>query len=623
MQYAEGNDPASYITQGSLSTIFNTGISGNISGSVNPAHANPILQCVQIKPLPGQGGAPDRYRVVFSDIVNFVQSMLATQANHVVYNGKLKKGSIVRLKSFQASLLKGKRILIVLDLEVLEELGESEKIGDPKMLEVKEENDTKPQPTTISSNGFYGNNNQQQQQPQLQGRSLPSRETGAAAKSSGHSNVYPIEALSPYQNKWTIKARCTHKTDIKTWHNKNGEGKLFSVNLLDESGEIRATGFNDQCDLLYDLFSEGGVYYITSPCRIGMAKKQFSNLNNDYEMTFERDTLVEKAEAADDVPQIRFNFTNIGDLQTVEKDTTIDTIGILKEVGEVSQITSKSTSKPYDKRELTLVDNTNYSVRLTIWGNTATTFDTPPESVVAFKGVKVSDFGGRSLSLLSSGSMTVDPDIDDAHKLKGWYDAQGRSDTFSTHAAMGGAVGSAGGRKDDFKTIARVQDENLGMTETTDYFTTRATIIYVKSENVAYPACLETGCNKKVVEIEDGWRCEKCNKTHPKPEYRYIMTLSVSDHTGQMYLNCFDDVGRLIMGMSADQLMELRDNDEKASEEIFQAATCKPWVFRCRAKMDNYQDQQRVRYQVSSANAVNFATESARLTEVMRLYNIN
>lgn len=212
---------------------------------------------------------------------------------------------------------------------------------------------------------------------------------------------------------------------------------------------------------------------------------------------------------------------------------------------------------------------------------------------MAFKGVKVSDFGGRSLSLLSSGSMTVDPDIDDAHKLKGWYDAQGRSETFSTHAAMGGVMGTAGGRKDEHKTISQVRDENLGMTDTTDYFTTRATIVYVKADNVSYPACLSEACNKKVVEVDDGWRCERCNKTHPKPEHRYILTLSVSDHTGQIYLSCFDDVGRLIMGMSADQLTELKENDEKAAEEVFQAATCKPWVFRCRAKMDNYQDQQR------------------------------
>jgi replication factor A1 len=111
--------------------------------------------------------------------------------------------------------------------------------------------------------------------------------------------IYPIEGISPYSSKWTIKARCTSKSSIKTWHHSNSEGKLFSVNLLDDSGEIRATGFNDQCDMLYDLFQEGSVYYISSPCRVQIAKKQFSNLSNDYELTFERDTVVEKVSSRD------------------------------------------------------------------------------------------------------------------------------------------------------------------------------------------------------------------------------------------------------------------------------------------------------------------------------------
>ncbi|KAI9836842.1 MAG: hypothetical protein M1819_001007 [Sarea resinae] len=609
------SDPASHVSQGALNAIFSAG--GNADSSV----AEPVLQCVQIKPLAGQPNAPERYRVVFSDIQNFVQSMLATQANHVVRDGKLKKGSFCRLKSYQANQVKGKRIIIVLDLEVLEWLGECEKIGDPKALELQSEDQNTAQPTTISSNGFYGNKPQEAQQP-AQNRSLQSRGPVGPGASSAHANIYPIEALSPYAHKWTIKARVTHKSDIKTWHNKNGEGKLFSVNLLDDSGEIKATGFNDQCDMLYDILHEGSVYYITSPCRVQLAKKQFTNLNNDYELSFERDTMVEKAEDQDSVPQVRFNFTNIGDLQSVEKDTTIDTIGVLKEIGEVSQITSKTTSKPYDKRDLTLVDNTNFSVRLTIWGATATNFDVPLDSVIAFKGVKVSDYGGRSLSLLSSGSMTVDPDIDEAHKLKGWYDARGQTDTFTSHASMAPTAGA--GRAESYKTIAEVKDENLGMSENTDYFTAKATIIYVKQDVFAYPACLSESCNKKVVEIDPGqWRCEKCDKTHPKPEYRYIMSLNVTDHTGQIWLSCFDEVGRLIMGMSADQLMELKENDEKAAADAFQEANCRPWIFRCRAKMDNFQDQQRVRYQVSFANAINYSTEAVKLANLIKAYSLD
>lgn len=269
-------------------------------------------------------------------------------------------------------------------------------------------------------------------------------------------------------------------------------------------------------------------------------------------------------------------------------------IGVLKDVAEVSQIVSKTTGKPYDKRELTLVDDSGFSVRLTVWGTTATNFDTATDSTIAFKNVKVSDFGGRSLSLLSSGSMTVNPDIDEAHKLKGWYDAQGRSDTFASHAASAGnSMGVAGGRTDALKTINQIKDENLGGSEDA-YFSLKGTIIYIKQENISYPACLSENCNKKVVEIDpDQWRCEKCDKTHPKPEHRYIMSVNVSDHTGQLWLSCFDDVGKLVMGMSADQLMALKDEDEAAATEAFQEANCKTWMFRCRARMDTFQDQQR------------------------------
>lgn len=299
-----------------------------------------------------------------------------------------------------------------------------------------------------------------------------------------------------------------------------------------------------------------------------------------------------QAEDQVNVPDVRYNFTSIGNLQSVEPNTTIDTIGVLKEVGESNEIISKTSSKPFTKRELTLVDDTMHSVRLTVWGKTAESFDVPPNSVIAFKGVKVSDFGGRSLSLLSSGTMNVDPDIDEAHKLKGWYDASGNSDNFITHQQSTGTVS----RRQEYKTIAQINDERIGMSGDAEYFTLKATIMYVKHETFAYPACASQGCNKKVVETEPGqWRCEKCDLTHPRPEWRYIMNINVSDHTGQMWLSGFDESGRDIMGMSANELVEMKENDETTTraDKTFADATCKTWVFRCRAKLDTFQDQER------------------------------
>ena len=461
-------------------------------------------------------------------------------------------------------------------------MGTPERLGKPVALEMK--SDDSARPTAMSTNGFYG----AKQEPETQNRQ--GRSTQPIEPSMAH--VHPIESISPYAQKWTIKARVTNKSDIKTWHNKNGEGKLFSVNLLDESGEIKATAFNDQCDQFYEMFQEGSVYYISSPCRVQMAKRQFSNVNHDYELNFENNTRVEKAESQAGVPQVRYNFTSIGHLQSIENNAVIDVVGILREVGAVDEITAKTTQKPYKKRELTLVDNTNFSVRLTLWGNVATSFDAPLESVLALKGVKVSDFGGKSLSLLSSGTLSINPDVNEAHVLKGWYEAEGKNDEYTTHAAAAGTMGDASGRQNAYKEINDVKEENLGMSEKPDYFTVKATIIAMKHENLSYPACLSSDCNKKVIEIEgEGWRCEKCEKTWPKPEYRYIMTINVADHTAQMWLNCFDETGRTIFGISADQLMELKEND--ADTNIYQDTIGQAWIFKCRARMDNYADQQR------------------------------
>jgi replication factor A1 len=91
---------AARVDQGSLAAIFE-----DTPGRIQ----QPLVQCVQIKSLAAQEGAPKRYRVVFSDIQNYVQTMLATGINTYVTEDRLKKGCFVRLKSYQANAVKGKR----------------------------------------------------------------------------------------------------------------------------------------------------------------------------------------------------------------------------------------------------------------------------------------------------------------------------------------------------------------------------------------------------------------------------------------------------------------------------------------------------------------------------------
>ena len=193
------------------------------------------------------------------------------------------------------------RLVIILGLRVLAKT--ADKIGEPVQVGEVQVGDggdqdaitpavAKPTPAMASSSTIPA---------QAPAKPVSSVQTSSTAphqqplpKPSGRAgSIYPIEGLSPYQNNWTIKARVTQKSDIKTWSNARGEGKLFNVTLMDDSGEIRATAFNLVVDHLYPKLEEGKVYYV-SKARVNLAKKKFSNVNNDYELSFERNTEVEE-----------------------------------------------------------------------------------------------------------------------------------------------------------------------------------------------------------------------------------------------------------------------------------------------------------------------------------------
>ena len=44
---------------------------------------------------------------------------------------------------------------------------------------------------------------------------------------------------------------------------------------------------------------------------------------------------------------------------------------------------------------------------------------------MAIKGAKVSDYNGVSCSALGSSVLLLNPDLPQAHTLKGWYEAEG------------------------------------------------------------------------------------------------------------------------------------------------------------------------------------------------------
>nr|KAF6289714.1 replication protein A1 [Pipistrellus kuhlii] len=522
----------------------------------------PILQVISIRPIT-TGNSPPRYRLLMSDGLNTLSSfMLATQLNTLVEEEQLSSNCICQINRFIVNTLKdGRRVVILMELEVLKSAeAVGAKIGNPLPY-----NEGSAVPKAYGASKIFGKTG---------GTSLVNSSGGSQAK------VVPIASLTPYQSKWTICARVTNKSQIRTWSNSRGEGKLFSMELVDESGEIRATAFNEQVDKFFPLIDVNKVYYFTKGT-LKIANKQFSAVKNDYEMTFNNETSVLPCEDGHNLPTVQFDFTKIDDLENKPKDSLIDIIGICKSYEDAIKITVKSNNREVSKRNIYLMDMSGKVVSATLWGEDADKFDGSRQPVMAIKGARVSDFGGRSLSVLSSSTIILNPDIPEAYKLRGWFDSEGQAlDGVSISDLKGG--GTAGGNT-NWKTLYEVKSENLGHGDKADYFSSVATVVYLRKENSMYQACPSQDCNKKVIDQQNGlYRCEKCDREFPNFKYRMILS------------------------------------NEQAFEEIFQNANFRSFVFKIRVKLETYNDESRIKATVMDVKPVDYKEYSRRLITNIR-----
>lgn len=272
------------------------------------------------------------------------------------------------------------------------------------------------------------------------------------------------------------------------------------------------------------------------------ANKQYSKLDNDYELTFTNDTMIEpcQEEEAANLPHLNFNLTKIKDLVNHCANEFVDVMGVVKSTSDVNTIVAKATNRELKKRDICLVDDSTGLVTCTLWGKQAEDFDGSENPVVLLKGAKVSDFGGRTLSVTQSTVFQINPDMSESHTLRGWFDQHGSTVDYTDLSHQSGGAGSQGGGTSmmvsslgaPYKTLDQTKDERLGMSDKADYFSTRACILYAKKDNSMYPACPGENCNKKVVDQNDGtYRCEKCARNYANFNWRMILSVRLHNTT--------------------------------------------------------------------------------------------
>jgi len=307
----------------------------------------------------------------------------------------------------------------------------------------------------------------------------------------------------------------------------------------------------------------------------------------------------------------------------MEKNDLVDVLGVITQVSDVQSFTHKTTGRDLTKRTMTVVDNTAFSIEVTLWGDLANIDNLDVGSVVAIRAARVGTFNTKSLSTSASSQVKVSPDIPEAKKLATWYSESGSSSVFTPLSDGSGGMGGEGGqpRDDSVRTLASVQTDQLGMGTQADYFTCVACITTIKHDSrFSYTSC--PTCNSKVTAGTDGqYFCAKCNRSMSETTEAYTLRMQIADATGSIWVTCFRDAASQIMnGRDASELIALQTGASEEFNMAFEDAAHKWYSFRVRARLDTYREEVRVQYSVVSATPVDYSKECHRLLSIIDSY---
>lgn len=566
-------------------------------------NTKPVLQLLELRPY-NQMQSSIAFRARMSDSIFNYTSCIGTKdiLESLESKGVTNTKPIIKVNGFTKNFNNGKLLFCLTNISILEE--SSPMIGQPIPHSGNPQDyrgmSYHVKPEASSPSRKRSNNIDNSTTPSKRSNNDPTG--GVFGK-----RVFSIKDISPYINQFLLCGIVTTKDPVRDVNTRRGMSKIFNFTFADEEGNsIRIGAWGDQAEKYNNLLNEGEPYYINiqGGGTVREANKQFNSTGHPYELSLNSTCDIEpcsdrKIEAA----PLKFNVIPLNEVK-LHAQGFIDVLAVIDKVDDIATVNSSKTGATLFRRNVSLVDDSNAIVQLTLWGDDAKDFNYNPGEVIGLKAASVREFnGGFSLGVQkASNQIFINPGGPDAcEPLQKWYIQERPNAEIQSMSA-----GESGGSLErDFRLIGVVTGS--GMAHQADdkgmYINVKGLINAVRPENAFYQSC--KSCRKKVTVIDNQINCDRCG-VQDEAKFVYMLSIEIADFSGVVWGNMFDEAAKQLLGISADELQQISLDDREQYDAIFDRIRFKEYFFRCRVKYEIYNDKQNLRWTIMQANPINY-----------------
>ena len=161
---------------------------------------------------------------------------------------------------------------------------------------------------------------------------------------------------------------------------------------------------------------------------------------------------------------------------------------IVQDEGVVEEITLRS-GESKQRRVVKLIDDSNFSIDFTVWGEKSVTIPFNKFQIMALRGVKIGEFNGRTLQTSYSTSFLTKipqcPELQQLEKFK-----RMKNNNFSDVTRLSSEGGGKARKLNQIGYILEQAEQNA-YTSDPKFFDVKGFVTSIREENLYYQACAD------------------------------------------------------------------------------------------------------------------------------------